>query len=111
ENSGFEFQYYDSNHGTVDKEVLVQIEKYRFDDALKTIFEKYISSLDQEINKAEPWKLTGAELKAFLEKAVGTIRTLAFNLFPFLPETAKKIEEQFKGPKIKSGSPLFPRLS
>lgn len=110
ENSGFEFQYYDSNHGTVDKEVLVQIEKYRFDEAIKTIFENYVSSLDKEINKVEPWKLEGDDLNVFLEKAVGTIRTLAFNLFPFLPETAKKIEEQFKGPKIKSGAPLFPRL-
>jgi len=45
-----------------------------------------------------------------LKDAVSKIRTISFNLSAFLPETAEKIEKQFKGPKIKSGSPLFPRL-
>jgi len=38
------------------------------------------------------------------------LRALAIKLRPFLPETAKKIEEQFKGPKITSQKPLFPRI-
>jgi hypothetical protein len=28
-----------------------------------------------------------------------------------MPETAKKIEQQFQGPEIKASTPLFPRLS
>lgn len=38
------------------------------------------------------------------------IDLIASDLKPFLPETAEKIEEQFKGPKIVSKEPLFPRI-
>jgi methionyl-tRNA synthetase len=45
-----------------------------------------------------------------LEKLVREIRQISFNLQPFLPKTAEKIEKQFEGPKIKSEKPLFPRI-
>ncbi len=93
-----------------DREVSKFLNEYRFDEALKVIFEKYVTTLDQKINKAEPWKLEGNQLEDFLKSAITTIKTIAFHLTPFLPETAEKIEKQFKGPKIKSGPPLFPRL-
>lgn len=93
-----------------DTEIAKKLEEFRFDEALKTIFEKYVSGLDQEINRAEPWKLEGKKLEEFLQKAVHTLKTLAFHLLPFMPETAEKIEKQFKGPKIKSEAPLFPRI-
>jgi methionyl-tRNA synthetase len=86
------------------------LDEFKFDEALRIIFEKYVTILDQEINKVEPWKLEGKPLKEFLDDAVSDIRTLAQNLLPFLPETAEKIQAQFKGPKIKSGKPLFPRI-
>ena len=105
-----EFHLHDIYHVSIDKQVAGFIEKFRFDEAIKTIFEKYISALDQEINKVEPWKLKEVELKEFLERTVKKIRMLSFNLLPFLPETANKIEKQFKGPKIKAEAPLFPRL-
>lgn len=82
---------------------------YKFDLALKKIWEE-IKESDQFINKEKPWELSGTKLKNVLEKLILQIRLIAYNLKPFLPETALKIENQFKGPKIKSGKPLFPRL-
>ena len=73
-----------------------------------------ISELDKFINTEKPWELqkTNSEkLREILAHAVDQIQEIAILLVPFLPETAKKIEEQFKGPKITSQNPLFPRIS
>lgn len=85
------------------------LESYQFDEALRIIWDK-VAETDKYINENEPWKLSGAKLKEVLEKAVLNIRTLTYQLSPFLPETAEKIEKQFTGPKIESIEPLFPRL-
>jgi len=89
--------------------VLTAFKNYRFDRALEAIWAD-IKKLDGKIEKTRPWELKGSELKKCLEDATITIRNIAYNLKPFLPETSEKIEKQFKGPKIKSGEPLFPRL-
>jgi len=91
------------------KEVGTSISEFRFDSALMDIWIK-IKDLDQEINLNEPWKLEGKKLEVFLQESINGIRNIAYNLQPFLPVTARKIEKQFKGPEIKSDSPLFPRL-
>jgi methionyl-tRNA synthetase len=82
---------------------------YSFNDAIATIWNE-IAELDKKISLEEPWKLTEEELKAVLPNYVKKIRSIAFNLQPFLPETADKILTQFKGPKITSEKPLFPRI-
>ena len=110
EKSGFDFPIPKGTEWKLDSGVTKALDEYRFDEAIKYIYETYISKLDQGINKFEPWKLTGDELKNFLEKAVGIIRNISLNLYPFIPMSAQKIDEQFKGPKIKSGQPLFPRI-
>jgi len=109
ENSGFEFTINESIHHQLNTTIENALKEYKFDIALKTIWEE-VGETDQFINEEEPWSLKGDELKKVLVHLVDHIRSIAFNLKPFLPETAEKIEEQFKGPKIKSGSPLFPRL-
>ncbi len=106
ENSGLEFP---ETKLTENENIKNALKEYKFDIALKTIWEE-ISQTDQFINEEEPWTLKDEELKKVLIHLVDHIRLIAFNLKPFLPETAAKIEEQFKGPKIKSGEPLFPRL-
>jgi len=108
ENSGFEFPQ--EKVLKFDDLVEENIKNYHFDEALKNLFDRFISGLDYSINKEEPWKLTGENLKEFLTGSVSIIRNLSFNLRPFLPATSEKIEKQFLGPKIKSGLPLFPRL-
>jgi methionyl-tRNA synthetase len=83
------------------------LDNYRVDLALEHIWAK-IKELDSLIDKNEPWKLSEPDLHGFLDRIVPEIQYLAYNLKPFLPETADKIEKQFTG-KVKSGQPLFPR--
>jgi len=85
------------------------LEKYRFDLALGRVWQ-FISQTDRKINQQKVWEQKDKQLEKSLQSLVGTVRKVAYHLKPFLPETAKKIEKQFKGPKIKSQKPLFPRL-
>ena len=82
---------------------------YEFDKALELVWNK-IADCDQLINDKKVWELSGREKETQLTTLISRIRQIAYDLKPFLPDTADKIEEQFKGPKIKSGKPLFPRL-
>lgn len=88
------------------------LNEYRFNDALKYVWEK-IARLDKFINTEKPWELVknnDSKIKGVLSHAVDQIQEIAALLEPFLPETAKRIKEQFKGPKIVSQKPLFPRI-
>jgi methionyl-tRNA synthetase len=89
--------------------VVESIERFRFDEALHALVSRY-RSIDKEINGKEPWKLNPQTLIDTLKPWVEEIRNLSIELKPFLPETAEKIEKQFKGPEIKAEEPLFPRL-
>lgn len=98
---------------------LVSIETYsealanfRFNEALEVVWQK-IKRLDQFIDQEKPWELVKTQNKKrkdVLAHAVDQIQEITGLLEPFLPETARKIEEQFKGPKITSQHPLFPRI-
>lgn len=85
------------------------LDNFRFDLAVEVLWKK-IKELDGEIDRVQPWKLETTELTKFLEKIVPEILQLSFNLNPFLPETADKIEKQFSG-KVIATTPLFPRIS
>ena len=106
ETSDFEFK---SKETKLYPEVIKAVEEFRFDTALKFIWDK-ITAVDQEINKAEPWKLEGDNLKVALQSYLIEIAEIALNLKPFLPETTEKIAKVFSGAKIKMTEPLFPRL-
>lgn len=84
------------------------LDEYNFAEALQFIW-ALISIVDIEINKSKPWELTGDAAKTKVEELSHTVKVIAFNLKPFLPETSEKILAQFTG-KIKSGESLFPRL-
>jgi methionyl-tRNA synthetase len=89
------------------------IDDGKFNEALNFIWEK-IGKLDKYINDEKPWLLAKTDpekLKIVLEKCVSEIQQIAVLLEPFMPQTAEKIAEQFKGPKIVSNESLFPRLS
>ncbi len=86
-------------------------EELRLDEVIN-IVKIEVKDLDNVISKSEPWKIEdNIKLKEILQICVNRLRQIAFELQPFLPETAAKIEQQFKGPKIKSAEPLFPRLA
>ncbi|TSC87529.1 MAG: methionyl-tRNA synthetase [Microgenomates group bacterium Gr01-1014_7] len=82
--------------------------EFKFNEALTHIWGE-ITDADKKINQEKPWELEGEEVKKILLYLVGKIRIIAFNLQPFLPETAEKILKQFSG-QIKSAPPLFPRI-
>lgn len=87
--------------------------EYRFNEALSFIWAK-ISRLDVYINNEKPWDLLKSvdpKIRPVLAHCIDQIQEIATLLEPFMPETAKKIEEQFKGPEIKASTPLFPRLT
>lgn len=96
---------------TQNNDIDISLKEFRFDLAISSIW-SHIKIIDQIINKEEPWKIEDkSKLREKLETYVAQILSMSFNLEPFLPETARKIQEQFKkGSNILSGKPLFPRL-
>jgi methionyl-tRNA synthetase len=97
-------------------DVEAEMLKFRFDNALSIIWGA-IKGTDEYLSRERPWVKDLSDENQKLSKfvnlttAIENILAVAFCLKPFLPETAEKIEKQFKGPKIKAEAPLFPRLS
>lgn len=108
ENSGFEFAQ--KNTSQRSESITEQIEKYCIDKALELLW-KQISEADKYLDDTKPWKQEGEELRNSLTNLVERIRQITVDLEPFMPESAGKIADQFKGPQIKTAQPLFPRLS
>ncbi len=106
EKSNFDFS---TQKQTIDPDIEIPLKKFEFNKSLEVIWNK-IKELDMLINAKKVWTLKGAELQKVLDFLVTDIRQIAVDLKPFLPETSEKIEKQFANSKIKSGSPLFPRL-
>jgi methionyl-tRNA synthetase len=114
ENSGFEFEKekpveFENLYSKETKEALAE---FRFNTVLQVLWLREITMLNLHINDNSPWLIKNDEtkLKDVLQKEINMLRDIARKLQPFMPETSEKILEQFKGPKIKSGKPLFPRL-
>lgn len=86
------------------------VEEFRVDLTLANIWEQ-IKNTDKHINENEPWKLSDQlKAKEVLSWEAGQVLEIGQKLDPFLPETSKKITEQFSGEPVKSGTPLFPRI-
>jgi len=114
ENSGFEFEKekqvkFDD---LFSEEILTAFEEFRFNHILQILWLREVAEIDQHINHWSPWliKNNDKELKRILQEEITMLRNVARKIQPFLPETADKILTQFKGPKIKSEKPLFPRM-
>lgn len=69
-----------------------------------------IKILDKIISDAQPWKMESDELHSFLSEIIVKIRQITFDLEPFTPTLARKLQEHFMQEKIGKVSPLFPRL-
>lgn len=81
---------------------------FKFNEALSAIWIR-VKNLDKKLNDWEPWKKTDIKEAPEWNELISGIKQVAFDLQPFLPETAEKILKQFSKP-IQSGVPLFPRL-
>ena len=117
------------------KKTLKFYEDYAINKALEEIW-SYINSVNKYLAVNEPWKLSKDESKRkklgrILYQASAALRTIAFFLFPVMPESSEKIwnflgeekpigEESFGelkfenlklGQIIKKPEPLFPRIA
>lgn len=89
-------------------EVEQMLQQFKFNEALSFIWSQ-IADADKFINKEKPWESPAEKAKRILEDLVKKIQQIAFNLRPFLPQTAEKIQKQFSG-QIKLQASLFPRI-
>jgi methionyl-tRNA synthetase len=88
-----------------------KMNKYRFDEALKLLWEK-LRADDEFLSAKAPWKMEDKkEIEKVLEVVVQDILNVAFYLQPFLPGTAEKIIEQYSEEQIRKGEPLFIRIN
>ena len=83
---------------------------YEFSLALEEVW-RDIKTIDNQLEHDKPWSLSQDVVAPMIKGYVREIKNIAFELQPFLPDTAGKILKQFAGPTIKSGPSLFPRLT
>jgi methionyl-tRNA synthetase len=83
----------------------------RLDEALKILWRK-IAESDEYLSDKKPWKMEDkAEIAKVLETVAQTILDIGALLEPFMPDTSKRIVEQFSQSQVKKGESLFPRLA
>ena len=96
------------NDSLFDGTLCEEYENFRF-DIIWSGLHKRIKELNRKINEKAPWQLAASERKEFLEKCLTQTSQIGYLLQPLLPQTAEKLLAAVNG-KIKTISPLFPRL-
>jgi len=92
------------------KGVANAIGEYRFDEAMKDIWER-IRQADQLISEKKVWELPSEEKTKILKELIDSVVLIANDLLPIIPTTAKKILDNYTSPSISKMTPLFPRLT
>jgi len=85
------------------------IDEFRFDQALQEIASE-ITKLNQFIEENKPWelaKLDQNKLSEVLNHVFSHLSFLATQIYPFMPETAKKMKKQLETLQPEA---LFPRI-
>ena len=94
------------------KEYTDLMDNFEFSKAFDYVWEK-VQSINRRIDEEKPWALAKVGETKKLEKCMGEmIRDLvsvAHMLRPFIPDTAKKIEDVFNGEIVPPKTPLFPK--
>lgn len=86
------------------------IEGLKLDHALEVLW-SVLRNNDEYLTQKQPWKMTDKEeIREVLQNAAQDILNVGVLLEPFMPETSKKIVEQFRETQIKKGGSLFPRI-
>ncbi len=91
-----------------DKKTIKLFENFQFNLILELIWSE-IKKLNKAIDDFAPWKKSPRERKNFLIRSFKILKSIAWYLKPFLPQTSEKILKNIKG-KIKSIKPLFPKI-
>jgi methionyl-tRNA synthetase len=119
ETAHFEQSPSENNRHIIDRfeEYKKLLSEYRFNEALNLVREK-IAKVDKYINEEKPWEILKKPVgnlerpvNAILGHTVDQIQEIAILLEPFMPETSKKIKEQFTKSEVKPVASLFPRIS
>jgi len=84
------------------------LDSYDLSAGLKEII-NFISLADGFLSKQQPWKKQGQEKNEILTTVIDKIHEIAFDLQPFMPSTAAKIQAHFQD-QIQPLTPMFPRL-
>lgn len=84
-------------------------ETYQFNLILEYIW-KQIKRLNKSVDSFAPWHKKPVERKDFLFQCFKTLKSIAYELQPFIPQTAAKILASVQG-KIKKIEPLFPKIA
>lgn len=91
--------------------VFSHLDHFEFNLAIEELWKDF-SMLDAKINADKLWEKSDNDARGDLQAYVETLLQLAVPLSLFLPQTATKIQQIFKGPKISAPSrPLFPRFT
>ncbi|MFA6434311.1 MAG: class I tRNA ligase family protein [Elusimicrobiales bacterium] len=99
-------------------EINAKIDAMRFSEALDGIW-RAVGSLNKKIDRKKPWELAEmepVELKLFLHDLVWCLRVIAGWIYPFMPDTATRMQLGLAvgrtaagGFDIQKPHPLFPR--
>ena len=101
---------------------------FAFDTALETIWE-FVRRVNRYVQQTKVWTLAKPETKqrmgTILYNSLEALRFISVLIFPFIPETAEKIQRQIgntesdytaewgrltPGQKVSKGEPIFPRI-
>ncbi len=69
-----------------------------------------VAVLEKKIAADQPWTLAAAAATPLLQTYVSELRIIAWNLQPYLPDTAYRLLTHFSRGQIEPLAPLFPRL-
>ena len=97
----------------LEDELKRSMENIDFSVSLDKIWQ-VVNQANKFIEDTKPWNLLKEgkkqELDSFILLLVYVIRRLSKILSPFMPQSAKMIQEQFASSRITKGIPLFPRI-
>lgn len=100
----------DNENDIIDEKFQSLMDNFDLKESLAYLDSK-VSELDKFLATSTPWKKEGQEKEQILRTACQQIKNLAILLSPFMPETAKTIQDHF-GKQIKAFEiGLFPRLN
>ncbi len=75
------------------KKIKKHMDSFELHLALGEIW-KFIQAVNKHINDEKPWEMKGEELEKHLYTILESLRITAILLYPFIPETSEKINEQ-----------------
>ncbi|MFH1621512.1 MAG: methionine--tRNA ligase [Candidatus Omnitrophota bacterium] len=97
----------------LDNQIDKTMSEVDFSSALIEIW-SLINLANKYVEQTKPWQLAkekkDKELKEFLFILIEALKKVAFEISPFMPETAAKIIKQIEKDKIKKAPPIFPRI-